>query len=357
MDGSQQIENPHSQQASHMITPANTYSTDGVALASPGPVHVPQGGVQQPHNYAYDLRQPPQQEMTIPNTSTDPSKQVEVNQLFPHQPPSCTTGAVSGAGTSSLFRIEQLTRTRVSNNPVFLDQIAALRYDAFRSKKFCFCLRSSLSNEKADARKIFQTKFGDEKLAACGVAFSTVNPAEVLGMVQLSIASLPGDHYLPDFMRHKCGPAEAYVDWIAVGANARGKGVGTGLLKWADRWALAQKCSMIKLDVVKENPRAFALYERHGYQWEKKHTDFCEKCCDCCVTYALIGKTEARLMRKRLEEVGGMTGGGGEDGTMAAPVPMVMIGAAAPPGAAPEAAVGLDGAGGPGVAVVPPASV
>ncbi len=52
---------------------------------------------------------------------------------------------------------------------------------------------------------------------------------------------------------------------IGVLAEASGKGVGTGLLEEAKRWAAARGVHRIELNVMARNHRAIALYERMGF--------------------------------------------------------------------------------------------
>lgn len=55
------------------------------------------------------------------------------------------------------------------------------------------------------------------------------------------------------------------VDGIAVTAAARGQGVGTALLEALCAEAARRGYGVIRLEVVAENPRARALYEREGF--------------------------------------------------------------------------------------------
>ncbi|MEU4729999.1 MULTISPECIES: GNAT family N-acetyltransferase [unclassified Streptomyces] len=58
---------------------------------------------------------------------------------------------------------------------------------------------------------------------------------------------------------------ELVMDGIAVDPAARGRGIGGLLLEEIGAVAVEQKCRRIRLDVIAENPRARALYERHGF--------------------------------------------------------------------------------------------
>lgn len=55
------------------------------------------------------------------------------------------------------------------------------------------------------------------------------------------------------------------MDGVVVSADSRGAGIGTELLNGVGEVARARALSAIQLDVVDTNPRAQALYERHGF--------------------------------------------------------------------------------------------
>ncbi|MEU9158824.1 GNAT family N-acetyltransferase [Streptomyces sp. NPDC048424] len=59
---------------------------------------------------------------------------------------------------------------------------------------------------------------------------------------------------------------ELVMDGIAVDRAERGRGIGGLLLREVEAIAVEQGCRRIRLDVVAENPRARALYERHGFR-------------------------------------------------------------------------------------------
>lgn len=60
-------------------------------------------------------------------------------------------------------------------------------------------------------------------------------------------------------------PTRLLMDGICVGEAARGKGVGTALLRAVVDEARAQQKQEVRLDVIANNPRARALYERFGF--------------------------------------------------------------------------------------------
>jgi GNAT superfamily N-acetyltransferase len=55
------------------------------------------------------------------------------------------------------------------------------------------------------------------------------------------------------------------MDGIFVAPNARGKGIGTALLKAIKLQAVQRGLSKVRLDVIDSNPRAKALYTREGF--------------------------------------------------------------------------------------------
>lgn len=63
---------------------------------------------------------------------------------------------------------------------------------------------------------------------------------------------------------------EWYVDGLVVAEGMRGQGIGTGLLDLFERTARERGATMVSLDVVDTNPRAKALYERHGFMATKE---------------------------------------------------------------------------------------
>ncbi|MEG8279922.1 GNAT family N-acetyltransferase [Streptomyces sp. AHA2] len=64
---------------------------------------------------------------------------------------------------------------------------------------------------------------------------------------------------------------ELVMDGIAVDAHHRGGGIGSLLLKQVATVAAENGCRRIRLDVIDTNPRARALYERHGFV--ARHTE------------------------------------------------------------------------------------
>lgn len=66
------------------------------------------------------------------------------------------------------------------------------------------------------------------------------------------------------FYRRNARVARLYS--LAVGAHARGNGLGGALLAAAEADARARCCHVIQLEVRPDNPAAIALYERRGFR-------------------------------------------------------------------------------------------
>ena len=60
-------------------------------------------------------------------------------------------------------------------------------------------------------------------------------------------------------------PSELYLETMAVAPEERGKGHGRRLLEFADGEARRRGRRSVSLYCIRDNPRARALYERHGY--------------------------------------------------------------------------------------------
>lgn len=67
---------------------------------------------------------------------------------------------------------------------------------------------------------------------------------------------------------HRRNSREARLYSLAVGAHARGGGLGGMLLAAAEADARARGCVSMRLEVRIDNPAAIALYERRGYTRE-----------------------------------------------------------------------------------------
>ena len=64
------------------------------------------------------------------------------------------------------------------------------------------------------------------------------------------------------------GEEHGHVGIIAVAAPAEGRGVGTALMRAAERWAQDAGFAKLTLTVFEGNRRARAIYEHLGYRPE-----------------------------------------------------------------------------------------
>lgn len=105
---------------------------------------------------------------------------------------------------------------------------------------------------------------------------------EVLGFVHCCVHGMPCALHAPK-------PGELYVEELAVSPDARGKGVGTKLLQWAEAQALARGDTVLSLAVLRGN-RAQGLYERFGFGVQPRGLDVADECCDCCFVTVCFGR-------------------------------------------------------------------
>jgi ribosomal protein S18 acetylase RimI-like enzyme len=167
-----------------------------------------------------------------------------------------------------------------------IPQVAKLMKDAFRSKKMCCMISLEDTPEAMQAR---YAKYDEAKWKLGAVAVSKTSN-QVLGHVQMTDKSLP---MFPTWA-HTCKPGELYIEVIAVGADARGKGVGSRLLAWCDTIALQAPpsgqapYSRLTLEVLYGNP-AIGLYARKGFH-TMPNDDPLDFCCASIVICCFFGR-------------------------------------------------------------------
>jgi ribosomal protein S18 acetylase RimI-like enzyme len=61
------------------------------------------------------------------------------------------------------------------------------------------------------------------------------------------------------------GVLNCHISDLVVAPEHDGKGVGSALLRYAERWAKEHRCRHVTLAVFPGNERARKLYEHHGY--------------------------------------------------------------------------------------------
>lgn len=64
----------------------------------------------------------------------------------------------------------------------------------------------------------------------------------------------------------KLRPDDFYISRVAAAENMRGRGVGSHLVRWAEREARARHCHQIALEVSPRSAAAVQLYRREGYR-------------------------------------------------------------------------------------------
>lgn len=138
-----------------------------------------------------------------------------------------------------------------------IKDVDQIRRTFLNSKHFCCCIPVGIG-PFWDVAKDFQKR--PDMKEVCGVAISPQKG--VVGICQLLFEGMPD-------ISHTCKPGEAHVLVLAVDEKARGMGVGSKLLAWAEEVARERQCSYMSLEVINGNP-ATGLYERKGYVIQKK---------------------------------------------------------------------------------------
>ncbi|MEH7238552.1 GNAT family N-acetyltransferase [Bacillus sp. JJ1562] len=118
------------------------------------------------------------------------------------------------------------------------------------------------------------------------LSFQNIIVADILGEVAGIIITYPGEDAsrLDEpilkrlrkkrrddeiFLDKEADEGDYYVDTICVDDRFRGYGIGTMLLKEAEKTALQKGYPKVSLNVAKDNPNAKKLYTRMGYKEEK----------------------------------------------------------------------------------------
>ena len=157
-------------------------------------------------------------------------------------------------------------------------QVAQIQNDGFGSKCLFCCIPNIKSS--SDFTRSFKRKPKKKELAFVAIDTTT---STVVGFVQMS---KPG---VPDFWgMHTCKDNEVWIDQIGVSSEARGRGVGTKLLKHCEDFARNEAgIEVLTLEVLKGN-RALGLYERFGF--EKVPEDLLSRCITSFFVFAVMGR-------------------------------------------------------------------
>ena len=129
-------------------------------------------------------------------------------------------------------------------------------YNDGAGAKFC-CLCCPLAEHPNGRGVIEYMEKNPLRLPFWGIA---VDDGRVLGYVAMTFHPMQ-----PMDGLHTTKPGEAYIDQLMVSSTARGKGVGTKLLEWAEALARERNCTFLALEVLNGNP-AKRLYERFGLE-------------------------------------------------------------------------------------------
>ena len=138
-----------------------------------------------------------------------------------------------------------------------IKDLARMRRSFLNTKHFCCCWPLGIGTEE-EIRNEYKKCPDLMQVAAVAI----VPEMGVVGFVQMVFEGMPCN-------LHKVKPGEAYVFMLAVDPEARGMGVGSALMKWADGVAKDRDCAFMSLEVIHGNP-AIGLYERKGYVVAKK---------------------------------------------------------------------------------------
>ena len=134
--------------------------------------------------------------------------------------------------------------------------------------KYC-CLCCSLAEDHSGKGLIKFMGDNPSRLPSWGIAIDT--DGQTLGYVAMTLHPMQ-----PMDGLHTTMPGEAYIDQVMATSAARGKGVCTELLEWAESQAREQKCTVLALEVLNGNPGK-KLYERFGF--EVKPAGVCTRLC------------------------------------------------------------------------------
>lgn len=204
-------------------------------------------------------------------------------------PPQQSMGSVDDVTVVALTR-EDLNTNR-------LQEISELNKEAMSdAKPCCCCMKQGLDEIKSTFSKGL-AESPDSKFDAFAYAISP--NGTFLGYIMLGFHDTPGDVTMRDvkFLQEIPPPGTCHLEQIAVTANARGKGVSTKLMAWAENKAKEKGCNRIRLEVIRHNSHAKAVYEKTGYV---TLGTCCKQCCWCPLLCCLMTVPYTYTMEKQL---------------------------------------------------------
>ena len=170
-------------------------------------------------------------------------------------PPATQTITREGeTGDPTIIRIETLTENHFDAARRIENEFIGI------GKGFCFGLFPYRMCPMGSQEFEGVYRKSSDRCSTYGVAI--LSSGNVVGICKLRDTTQPAA-FMENAL-HTPKPGELYLDTIAVTKEARGKGVGTQLMQWAEDVAAGRHLSKLSLGVVKGNP-AIRLYERKGY--------------------------------------------------------------------------------------------
>ena len=166
-------------------------------------------------------------------------------------------GDASAIAVRSAVRIEEISAVTFDGARVVFNEFTGA------GKSMCFVPLSCCPTSEKEFKDQFEGLY-EEALKTTAVAVRE-SDGRVIGIMKTAVhgqARPPADRGM-----HKTRPGECYIEWLAVSSDARGQGLGTRLLNWAEELALSRGCNVLTLGVMNGNP-AGRLYERFGFAHE-----------------------------------------------------------------------------------------
>ena len=161
----------------------------------------------------------------------------------------------SPRSTKQTVTVQTLTMELLTANDCFgAAQITRAYNDGAGAKKCCLCC--SLAEHSSGRGVVKYMEKNPARLPCWGVAVGS--DGRPLGYVAMTFHPMQ-----PMDGLHTTKPGEAYIDHVMVSSAARGGGVGTKLLEWAEALARERGATVLALEVLNGNP-AQRLYERFG---------------------------------------------------------------------------------------------
>eukprot|EP00542_Grammatophora_oceanica_P001668 CAMPEP_0194061736 /NCGR_PEP_ID=MMETSP0009_2-20130614/75441_1 /TAXON_ID=210454 /ORGANISM="Grammatophora oceanica, Strain CCMP 410" /LENGTH=217 /DNA_ID=CAMNT_0038713177 /DNA_START=144 /DNA_END=793 /DNA_ORIENTATION=- len=185
------------------------------------------------------------------------------------------TGAAAAPTTQKIARNEDEEEGGDEKNDktdeILIESLTEKHFDAARKieneflgggKGFCFglCPYTLCPMGRGEFEGVYRKS--SDRCLTYGLAIQQHDQSRVVGICKVRDSTQPvgfGENAL-----HKPKEGEMYLDTMVVTKEARGRGVGTQLMNWAEDTARSRGRTKMTLGVVNGNP-AQRLYERKGY--------------------------------------------------------------------------------------------